>query len=72
MMRYFKMLITAWQEKAEDWSLNRGALKGHEFYRNSLLSATIEHISSPITTKIICIPVCSISVLLRFSCRIAY
>ncbi len=39
---------------------------------NSLLNAATGHVGSPVAAKIICTPVCSVSVLLRINCMMAY
>lgn len=71
-LRYFRILTTAEQENAKDWTLIKGVFAGHESCITSLLKATTEHICSLVATRIICIPVCYVLVVLCFGYRIAY
>ena len=70
--RRARFYSTPWRENAADWSLKRGALGRRGSCMNSLLSAATGHVRSPVATRIICTPVCSVSVLLRFRRRMAY
>ena len=72
MIRYFKILIMTWQKKAKDWNLKRRALERRGSYRNSLLNIATRHVSLLVAAKIIYTQVRSVSVLLCFSCKIAY
>lgn len=67
MMRCFNMLTTVRREKADKWSLKRGAWEGRGSCRNSFLNAAIGYIGLLVATKIIYTPVYSISILLRLS-----
>lgn len=61
-----------WREKAKDWSLKREMFAGHGSCANSHHRTTTGHVCSSVAARIICTPVCSVSVLLYLRRRISY